>query len=184
MNINDFLNFQLGWYNAWIPAVSMQLIQLAFMMIYKESGKRVVDTSWYTAKDKRNAALSSFSQMALLAVSVFVPFKFGTVWFTIGAALYALAVAMFVAAFYAYSKAPLNNAITGGIYRLSRNPMYFAFNVGMVGICIATLSLWFTLVVIPFFVTTHLLIVSEERYCEKTYGEEYKAYKEKTPRYF
>ena len=90
----------------------------------------------------------------------------------------------FIAAFYAYGAALPDEAVTGGIYRYSRNPMYFAFHLGMLAVCIASTSLWLLIVIVPFFVFTHLTILGEERYCEATYGETYRAYKAKTPRYF
>ena len=37
---------------------------------------------------------------------------------------------------------------------------------------------------IPFMVYTHLIVLGEERYCEATYGDEYRTYKARTPRYF
>ncbi len=33
-------------------------------------------------------------------------------------------------------------------------------------------------------VYTHLIVLGEERYCEATYGDEYRTYKARTPRYF
>lgn len=173
-----------GWFNAWIPVWGMVLIQFVFMFLYREGGKRAVDTSWYTAKDRRNALWSTFFQITLLLVSVFVPFKTGTTWFAVGCVLFALSLMAFIAAFYAYGAALPDEAVTGGIYRYSRNPMYFAFHLGMLAVCIASTSLWLLIVIVPFFVFTHLTILGEERYCEATYGETYRAYKAKTPRYF
>ena len=55
MPINDFIQFHFGWLNAWIPSFALVLIQLLYMILYREGGKRAVDTSWYTSKDKRYA---------------------------------------------------------------------------------------------------------------------------------
>ena len=53
----------------------------------------------------------------------------------------------------------------------------------MLGVCIATASLWLLLVTIASIVATHLVILGEERYCLATYGQEYEEYKARTPRY-
>lgn len=53
MAISDLVQLQLGWLNAWIPSFALVLIQFLYMLLYKEGGKRAVDTSWHTAKDKR-----------------------------------------------------------------------------------------------------------------------------------
>ncbi|WP_373802378.1 methyltransferase family protein [Bacteroides heparinolyticus] len=182
-NLQFFTTLQIGWLNAWIPAFAMVLVQFVYMAIYKEGGKRAVDTSWYTAKDKMSGGISSLLQILLLILSLFVPLKMSTTWFWVGAAIYVLAFAAFIWSFYSYGAAAPDKAIQGGIYRWSRNPMYFFYFVGTLGICIATASLWLLLVLIPFSVFTHLIILGEERYCEQTYGESYLAYKKKTPRY-
>ena len=110
--------------------------------------------------------------------------KVGATWFWIGAAIYVLAFIPFVSSFASYVKAPKGEAITNGVYRWSRNPMYFFFIIGMMGVCVASASLWMLLLMIPFSIFTHLIILGEERYCEQTYGESYLAYKKRTPRYF
>lgn len=65
-NLQFFTTLQIGWLNAWIPAFAMVLVQFVYMAIYKESGKRAVDTSWYTAKDKMSGGISSLLQILLL----------------------------------------------------------------------------------------------------------------------
>ena len=52
MHLSFFTTLQAGWLNAWIPSFGMVLIQFIYMAIFREGGKRAVDTSWYTAKDK------------------------------------------------------------------------------------------------------------------------------------
>ena len=184
MGISFFTTLEIGWLNAWIPAFAMVLIQFVYMFIYKEVGKRAVDTSWYTAEDKRNAMIGALLQVALLILSVFVPLKTGTVWFWTGAVIYAAAFAGFIQAFYDYAATPRDKTVQCGIYRLSRNPMYFFFFLGMIGVCIASASLWLWGVTVPFALYNHLIVLGEERYCAQAYGQEYLEYKRKTPRYF
>lgn len=179
-----FTTLRIGWFNAWIPVFAMLLIQYIYMLIYKEGGKRAVDTSWYTAKDKSNFRWNSFFHFVLLVLSLFLPLKTGTLWFVVGLVLYALALIAFLSAFRAYAMAPPDATIEGGIYRYSRNPMYFAFTLGVAAAGVASASLWMLLAIIPFAVSTHAVILGEERYCEQTYGKEYLDYKAKTPRYF
>lgn len=183
MGFAYFTTLQPGWPNAWIPSLGIVLIQLAYMLLYKEGGRRATDTSWYTAKDKINAFWSMLLTFAMIIVTVFVPFKAGTPWFVAGGIIFILSLAMFIAAFQVYATAPKGRAITRGIYRYSRNPMYVAYHLGMLGVCIATASLWLLLVTIASIVATHLVILGEERYCLATYGQEYEEYKARTPRY-
>ena len=100
MEISFFTTLEPALAGAWIPSFAMVLIQFVYMFIYKDVGKRATDTSWYTLADKRNAIISSLLQVALLILSVFVPFKTGSAWFWIGAAIYVAAFAGFIKAFY------------------------------------------------------------------------------------
>ena len=83
-----FTTLQVGLLNAWIPSFGIVLIQFIYLAVFKEGGKRAVDTSWYTGKDKMNASVSTILQIATLVLSVFVPFKFGTAWFLAGTVIY------------------------------------------------------------------------------------------------
>ena len=143
-----------------------------------------VDTSWYTSKDKRYATLSFVFQGTLLLVSLFVPLRIGTPLFTVGCVLFAFALVGFMAAFHAYASTPKGETVVRGVYRLSRNPMYFFYEVGALAVCIASASLWLLLATIPLILVTHGVILGEERYCMTTYGEDYARYKARTPRYF
>ena len=84
MAISDLVQLQLGWLNAWIPSFALVLIQFLYMLLYKEGGKRAVDTSWHTAKDKRYATLSYIIQLVVLLISLFVPLQIGTPLFMAG----------------------------------------------------------------------------------------------------
>lgn len=184
MTINDFTQIQFGLLNAWIPSFALVLIQFLYIMLYREGGKRAVDTSWYTAKDKRYLTLSNVFQVALLLVSLFAPLRIGSLLFVVGGIMFTFALAGFMAAFHAYASTPKDKLVTHGVYRLSRNPMYFFYEVGALAICIASTSLWLLLTTIPLILVTHGVILGEERYCMTFYGEEYARYKARIPRYF
>ena len=183
LDFSFFTTFQFGWLNAWIPAFGIVLIQFVYMVLFREVGRRAVDTSWYTSKDRFWSRVSTFLQIVLLVLSVFVPFKLGTLWFVVGATIFALSLAAFIWAFHSYGIDPAGKTIKSGIYRWSRNPMYLFFFTAMLGTCIACASLWLLIVTVSFGIAMHFTILGEERYCEQTYGKEYLEYKAKTPRY-
>ncbi len=186
-NINEtqfYTAFGIGWLNAWIPLFTLMLIQFVYMLLFKEGGKRAVDTSWYNSNDKFFATVSSVLQWVILIVSLFIPLKIGTAWFVTGCVLFAIAMAGMIAAFHAYMNTPKDKPVRCGVYRYSRNPMYFFYTVGVVAACVASASLWLLILTVPFVLATHGIIRGEERYCEKTYGQEYIDYKKQTARYF
>lgn len=183
-NIDFFTNLEFAPAGAWIPSVFLIAVQLVFMAIYREGGIRAIDTLWYSNSERRLSALDFLVQFALIAIALFLDFKFSTLWFWCGSLLYAASLTMFIASFVSYAKTPLEVAVTTGVYKLSRNPMYFSYMSATLGIVIATASIWLLIALMFFAVITHRLIVAEESYCEAIYGESYKKYKSKTARYF
>lgn len=181
--LSFYITLQFGLLNAWIPLFTFVLAQVLYLIISKEGGKRAVDTMWYTLNDRKRFQWNSLFQTILAFFSFFIPLKIGTIWFIAGALIYVLALISFISAFQAYTTAPSDKIITKGIYRISRNPMYLSFNVGIFGICIASASLWIFILSIPIFIATHLMIKSEERYCENLYGQKYRDYKNEVQRY-
>ena len=78
---------------------------------------------------------------------------------------------------------PLDKPITRGLYRYSRHPMYIAMALLFVGASIASAS-WFLLVLSVLLIITHFYnAISEERECLKVYGNAYREYMNKTPRW-
>lgn len=178
-----FTTLKLSLFGAWIPVLLLMIILMVMMSIVKEGGKRAVDTSWYTKKEKACANWTFILQGAMILLGIFLPLKTGTFWFTVGLVIYIIGALMMVWAFLSYGKAPLDKTVTGGIYRISRNPMYTFYSICIIGTIIASASLWLLILFIPFVLATHRVILGEERYCAETYGEPYMKYKKSTPRY-
>jgi protein-S-isoprenylcysteine O-methyltransferase Ste14 len=82
---------------------------------------------------------------------------------------------------------PLRPALalaTGGVYRYTRNPMYVGGMTVLGGIALIVALDWLVLLMIPAAFVLHLGIVSrEEQYLEHKFGEEYRRYKARSPRY-
>lgn len=74
--------------------------------------------------------------------------------------------------------------VSHGIYQYSRNPAFLGFDLMYMGILLMYFNgilMLFTLWVV---VMLHLQILQEERYLDIVFGEEYRAYKKRTGRYF
>lgn len=74
--------------------------------------------------------------------------------------------------------------VTGGIYRVSRNPAFLGFDLMYVG----TLVAYFNWVHLAFcalaVVMMHLQILEEERFLAHAFGQAYEEYKRRAARYF
>jgi protein-S-isoprenylcysteine O-methyltransferase Ste14 len=79
---------------------------------------------------------------------------------------------------------PVPRLTTGGPFRYSRNPSYLALAMIYAGIAVLRNSLW-VMLSLPFvvFVVQREVIGREERYLERAFGEEYRAYKRRVRRW-
>jgi protein-S-isoprenylcysteine O-methyltransferase Ste14 len=73
---------------------------------------------------------------------------------------------------------------TGGIYRISRNPMYASFIFLNTAAFLFIPSILLLAVMIYGMVVHHFIILGEEKYLESEFGAEYLDYKSKVARYF
>ena len=74
--------------------------------------------------------------------------------------------------------------VTTGIYRISRNPAFLAFDLMYLGMLIAFFNYLHLIFVLYAVIMLHLQILQEERYLTHSFGEKYIQYKKSTGRYF
>lgn len=72
---------------------------------------------------------------------------------------------------------------TSGIYRISRNPMYASFIFLNTATFLFLPSILLLVIMIYGMVVHHFIILGEEKYLDKEFGDEYITYKSKVPRY-
>lgn len=74
--------------------------------------------------------------------------------------------------------------VTSGIYRISRNPAFLAFDLVYIGMLFMFFTWWLCIITALAVIMLHLQIVNvEEPFLLDTFGEEYLAYKKKVCRY-
>lgn len=73
---------------------------------------------------------------------------------------------------------------TDGIYARSRNPIYLAFIVGLIGIGLLFSSDWIFVLLVPFVLVMHFGVIRrEEEYLLARFGAAYANYRARVPRY-
>lgn len=78
----------------------------------------------------------------------------------------------------------IDKLVTEGIYRYSRNPQIFGSGLALVGVAVAGRSAIALGGVVVFMVLSHIyLLWLEEPQLEETFGEAYREYRARTPRY-
>ena len=83
-----------------------------------------------------------------------------------------------------FATTPLGKPNTKGVYRISRHPMNFGWFLISISIGIACASWIFLLLAIVFlFPLMHTLAIPEERLCLERFGDAYREYMNRTPRW-
>lgn len=105
---------------------------------------------------------------------------------TLGVLLIAFAVVLWIAAVVLGNISEhikKNHLLTTGAYALVRNPIYSAIMIACTGIILIQHHLW--LLILPLFfwgLLTILMICTEERWLAERFGDEYRAYCQRTNR--
>ncbi len=74
---------------------------------------------------------------------------------------------------------------TTGMFTWSRNPMYVGGGLALLGVAIGFALDWVLLLLVVSLPLVHYgIILREERYLERKFGDEYRRYKTKVPRYW
>jgi protein-S-isoprenylcysteine O-methyltransferase Ste14 len=183
------LGFRIGLLNLWLPYVAgYGLIWLAASLssrgVKRQAGAAPTDE--YVNKKLMNL-FGFYPFLSLLFVSIFVPIKFGN-FFWPALIIFILGVSLNINAVYSFIRLP-EELRTRGPYHYSRNPMYVANFIYIVGLNLmgwagSFANVVFILLTFYWIGGTHWSVLREEAFLERKYGGAYLTYKKKTPRYW
>lgn len=178
--------FEIGVWNAWILVLYALLIVFLLPVINK-STKETGDIAIASVYNKREMViLYSYHIIVfvLLIYSVFLPLKLGTVWFYAGFPIALLGLAIYTMVIVSFATTPLDREVLAkGPYRYSRHPMYLSSSLAFIGVGVACASWLFLLLSVAYTVLSLISAVPEERFMLKKYGDAYRKYMDKTPRW-
>ena len=175
----------IGWLNGWILLCLVYLTYGILLLAFpKDVVARLYDKSWRTKRQKTFIRVGSLLAFVYFVLIIFTPLKIGSNVFILGTFLFVFGLAGFVIALFNFKNAPLDRLVTGGLYRISRHPQQLMFFISFLGICIAIGS-WLALFIqIISSVFLHFRILAEEKACLERYGDSYRDYMKRVPRYF
>jgi protein-S-isoprenylcysteine O-methyltransferase Ste14 len=176
--------FKIGVWNAWIFIVPYLLVNFGLPIPFV--GRK--STFWafpsYTKSEKICLVIAQALMGCLCLYSIFLPLMVGTAWFYAGLAVYLLGLAFITAAMLTFIATPVDKPNTSGLYRFSRHPMYLGILLVYIGTSIASASwvyLLFTLAYLAMY--RNVFIIPEERMCCEKFGDAYREYMNRTPRW-
>jgi len=178
--------FEIGVWNAWIFVLySLVLVFLPFAV--NKSARETGDIAIASVYNRREMMiLYSYHIIAflLLIYSVFLPLRLGTVWFYTGLPVALLGLAIYTMTIASFATTPLDREVMAkGPFRYSRHPMYLSSSLAYIGVGIACASWLFLLLTIAYAVLSLISAIPEERFLLQKYGDAYREYMNRTPRY-
>jgi protein-S-isoprenylcysteine O-methyltransferase Ste14 len=123
------------------------------------------------------------SNILIFVYLFFLKIKTDSNWYYVGLVTYGLGMLLCLASVSNFAKPSKNGINLRGLYRISRNPMYVSYFIYFLGCVLLTKSLLLFVILMIFQISAHWIILSEERWCIKKFGEEYKNYMNKVRRY-
>ena len=177
--------FEIGVWNAWIFMIWL-LIQNSGIMLFSKGLYQKAGNPPDMKLSQRYKTLSFISMLLWLlptVYSVFLPLRIGTIWFPIGLTIFLLGMVLNVVAAVNFARAPMNQPVTRGVYRYSRHPLYVAHVLIYLSVAIASASWVFLLLTVLLAVVVNLSVADEEHYCLGKYGDAYREYMNRTPRW-
>jgi protein-S-isoprenylcysteine O-methyltransferase Ste14 len=120
----------------------------------------------------------------------FLPSVVSAGW--LGAIIFALALALVAWAIFTMTRAgsnvptnlPTTTIVETGPYRFTRNPIYLGMVLGLIGLTIAFNGAWLLMTLVPFALVIHYgVIIREEAYLERKFGDVYRRYRARVRRW-
>jgi protein-S-isoprenylcysteine O-methyltransferase Ste14 len=88
-----------------------------------------------------------------------------------------------VIAAHNFATSSKDKPVTKGVYRISRHPMYFFGLLTYIGIGITSASWLYLILAASYIVLNNISVRVEERVCLNKYGDAYREYMNRTPRW-
>ena len=180
-----FPPLELNLLGGWLSLLPMAFVQ--FVNIFGSSPEertRLFDRSSHTSNQRLFLVISKTISLLLLILLVFTPLSEISIEITIGSTIIIIGCIGVRIAVLNFIKTPIDEPVTIGLYKYSRNPQEVMLSLILFGACI-TIGSWVALLTLAISrVINHVSIVAQEQACIQQYGDSYFEYMKQIPRYF
>jgi len=109
----------------------------------------------------------------------------------LGEAMAVSGLVIFILAFFSFGdswrigidRKTAGQLVTGGVFSISRNPIYVAFDLIFIAVFLINGTWLFLIFALLAILAVHSQTLREEKFLAQRYGEAYQHYREETPRY-
>ncbi len=164
--------FEIGLWNAWIFIIPLFAIHIVTGRVL---GKR--------GAEGQPSKVMMIIFILLHIIPFVLPLDLDSIGFYIGVIAYLISMIFIVSALAGFATTAVDKPVTTGIFRYTRNPMYVGGIFFFFGIALVSMSWIYAIVVFIWLILMIKSISKEESQCLKKYGEAYRKYMAKTPRW-
>jgi protein-S-isoprenylcysteine O-methyltransferase Ste14 len=177
--------FELGLWNAWILVIPILILSFSDMAVTaaRESGAGDSGDFQLTRMENRLTYAVFLPMVVSWVYAVFLPLQLGTTWLYSGLIIYLFGIVFTIVAVRNFATSPKDRVITSGLYSFTRNPTYVGMILMQIGLGMACSSWLYLLLTVVLMILLNANLSAEERYCLYRYGDDYRKYKNKTPRW-
>jgi len=174
--------FEIGVWNAWIFMLYHFLPMPLLMLVHR--GLRQEMERPHSGTERKLYPVVWIIWLLAVIYSIFLPFQLGTIWFYVGFPISMVGLIAYTIVIVTFTTTPIDSApLAKGLYRYSRHPMYITQLVMFIGVGIASASWVFLLFSIVYTILSFVSAIPEERFCLEKYGDVYREYMNRTPRW-
>lgn len=170
--------------NAFLLIIPLFLVRFGLLgLISKKALSRAAFFAPLEGNGKTAYLIYQISNAVIILFPLFLKIYTAPPLFIIALFVYALGVTILLASTIGFAKPSQSGININGIYKVSRNPMYMGYFIYFLGCVLLTRSLWLLISLIIFIISSHWIILAEERWCIQEFGEEYIEYMKRVRRY-
>jgi len=176
----------LGLLNGWILLVIFFSIELVLVLSFPKGTRgrlfEYAHSRWASHHRIGLIIGKTFGAVYILLL-FFSPLKLSSSLFYLGVILYIIGLTGFVIAIINFRNTPPDQPVTRGFYRYSRNPQVLSILIVMLGVSLTVGSGVALILLLLSTVFSRSRIIEEEKACLAQYGDAYREYLERVPRY-
>jgi protein-S-isoprenylcysteine O-methyltransferase Ste14 len=181
-----FPEFEIGIVNGWIPFGLYFLGLMLSILPYSKEARIWLIQNPVNRGRKILLFVRGVGQVSMVAyilMMIFTPLDIHSFAFLPGALIFFSGWFMEISALHSFRNAPLGQPVAAGPYRVSRNPQWVGLFLVLLGSAVAAGVLLYIAMVLVVGVIYHIQILDEEALCIQKFGDSYRAYMNRIPRY-
>ncbi|MFC1984519.1 methyltransferase family protein [Chloroflexota bacterium] len=179
--------FEIGAWNLWIFLLAFLLFEALPLPLLRLIAKREMAQFCPHSTSDTGVNLTNIIWgiilLLFLTYTIFLPLQLDTAWFYAGLAIFTLGVILATIHNVNIASTPTDVPITTGLYRYSRHPIYLTTILRLAGMGIASASWIFLLLPASLLIGLIIFAGSEEHETTEQYGDAYREYINRTPRW-